>query len=125
MASCFSNDLYASLAIIGKGHFPGTGAAEPEMLHTIGWFGFGWGCAHQLNSRRLLRLNHKNLAFAQINQRSGTGRVSAFCEHIHSFAGIPGPQKTNWGLFDFGVDAGCQHRVRREVFSFAQSCICF
>ena len=41
----------------------------------------GFGFVGPSRQARLRRLNHKDLAFTQINQRSRTSRVRAFCEH--------------------------------------------
>jgi hypothetical protein len=83
-AKVFASDLNSALAIIGDGHLIRAWTAEPEVFHPIRGFRFCWAQPIKL---RLRRLNHKDLAFTQINQRSRTSWVRAFCEHTLSFAG--------------------------------------
>src|SRR5437660_4716120 len=87
--SRFLHDLHAPLAIESEGHAGGTWTAEPEMFYPGLRLGFDRLRRHQSQLRLRRRFNHEYLAFAQINQRRGAGRVGAFRKHAcTSFTGI-------------------------------------
>jgi hypothetical protein len=115
-ANRFVNNFNSALAIIGDGHFIGAWTAEPEVFYPVRGFRLCWV---QHVKFRLRRLNHKDLAFAQINQRSRTRRVSALSEHNSLLCRNIGPPGYFWRLFVVRVDAGTRLMVRCKVFFFA------
>src|SRR5215468_1451580 len=70
----FRNNLYTLLAVIGQRQICRARAAEPEMFYSLDAPGFGFCRISRL--RRVF--DHKNFAFAQVNQRGRTRGVGAF-----------------------------------------------
>ena len=72
-------NLHTRTQSINQRVFRRAGPAKPEVLDTIRspWL---LSC-FRIASRFGCVVHHEDLAFAQINQRRGAGRVRAFCQH--------------------------------------------
>ena len=78
----FADNLHATVAIASESHTGGAGTAEPEMFNAVLRLRSGW--SHQSGPGLLGRFNHEDLAFAQVDQLCGAGRVGTLGEHVET-----------------------------------------